>query len=105
MGNIEGIAGMDVYGRGCIQSGRAGSLTATIDSIEESATFQARPPTCPHDEHERLRADVADYKQAAEVLRDEVKRLRAVIDEMAGVLLRARLVPDDMGGQVEDGSG
>jgi hypothetical protein len=38
-------------------------------------------------------------------LRNENERLRAVIDEIAGALLRAKLIPDDMGGQVEDGSG
>jgi hypothetical protein len=47
MRNIEGIADMDVYGRLCIQSWRAGSLTGNQQFQWLRLDFSARPPTYP----------------------------------------------------------
>jgi hypothetical protein len=100
--NIEGIADMDVYGRGCIQSGRSGSPPTLIDCIEESATFPPRPPTYPLGKPP-WRLDHASGTKVIDANGQEVFRISG--DRWQDTYFMIEAVNGAWGGQVEDGSG
>jgi hypothetical protein len=91
MGNIEGIADMDVYGRGCIQSGRHTGPPPNQQYQWLRLDFSARPPTYPL----QRRPELQQWLEAA----------RAILDTCQNRAEFEALIAERAGGQVEDGSG